>query len=245
MSATSSPLCGPEISCDDSDPCTDDFCDTGLGCLHVASSGSPCTTSDICMELNGFCVLGDCVGEPISCDDANPCTEDTCSSVSGSQHLELDCEPQAPPGPTPLPSTGASPSRTPTATQSNVLNLLSPYIDPLGPIPYNPYQVIQNTIPTVVEAQEPEVEQSDAPLQGESENEVLENTTLNWGAASIGLLLVACAGCCAIFLGLVTVNKKDESEDDRLESVLSHHDTHIDAGSTVENPAFNGDDFVA
>lgn len=118
------------------------------------------------------------------------------------------------------------------------MNLLSPYIDPLGPIPYNPYQVIQNTIPTVVQAEEPEPAANDAPLEGESENEVLENTTLNWGAASIGLVLVACAGCCAIFLGLITVNKKDESEEDRLENMLTYNDAHIDMGSTVENPAF-------
>ena len=47
--------CSPGIplSCNDSNGCTDDICDAGLGCLHTnnsasCSDGNPCTTGDVC-----------------------------------------------------------------------------------------------------------------------------------------------------------------------------------------------------
>jgi hypothetical protein len=52
------------MSCDDSDPCTDDAC-----------SGGTCFNVD-----NGSCVVDPCLS--MNCDDSDPCTDDTCSAGS-------------------------------------------------------------------------------------------------------------------------------------------------------------------
>ncbi len=71
----------PKVACDDSNPCTNDTCDTVLGCVHTNNTsacddGSQCTTSDLCGG-------GKCVGTPVNCDDANPCTNDQCNAADG------------------------------------------------------------------------------------------------------------------------------------------------------------------
>ena len=69
-------------SCEDANPCTTDSCDpqTGL-CQHDAmsapcSDGNACTTKDACSG-------GACVGQPLLCDDDNPCTIDSCEPDAG------------------------------------------------------------------------------------------------------------------------------------------------------------------
>jgi len=52
-----------------------------VGCTYVSntvtcSDGSACTTGD-------RCVSGTCQGTPVSCDDANPCTDDSCAPALG------------------------------------------------------------------------------------------------------------------------------------------------------------------
>lgn len=83
-------LCQPGLprDCDDDNLCTDDACDSGVGCVHSNNSqpcddGSICTDGDVC--ANGACVPG--VG--IDCDDANSCTEDSCHDELGCQHETL------------------------------------------------------------------------------------------------------------------------------------------------------------
>ena len=56
---------GIPVSCDDGNPCTDDLCDPGLGCLHNYNTagcddGQPCTVLDHCD--NGLCLSG-----PLAC----------------------------------------------------------------------------------------------------------------------------------------------------------------------------------
>ncbi|MFO0727203.1 MAG: hypothetical protein U1E65_25720 [Myxococcota bacterium] len=53
---------GASMSCDDTNPCTDDFCDPASGCVHEATQ---------------------------DCDDHNPCTADSCDLVSGCHHEAL------------------------------------------------------------------------------------------------------------------------------------------------------------
>lgn len=70
--------------CEDDDPCTTDSCGLPAGCSHTwnehwCSDGDPCTTGDTCSQ--GACVSG----PPKACDDANPCTNDSCVVSQGCQ----------------------------------------------------------------------------------------------------------------------------------------------------------------
>ncbi len=52
---------GTAVSCNDSNPCTDDSCDTVLGCTNqnntaACDDGNPCTSGDVC--ANGLCKSG-------------------------------------------------------------------------------------------------------------------------------------------------------------------------------------------
>ncbi|KAK5583070.1 hypothetical protein RB653_004660 [Dictyostelium firmibasis] len=72
-------------SCDDSDPCTTDYCSDG-SCFHVLipdcinCGGNQCLNTDKCSPV----MCGDdgksCVQKPIKCDDNNFCTKDSCSN---------------------------------------------------------------------------------------------------------------------------------------------------------------------
>ncbi len=81
------------LDCDDDNPCTFDWCDAVLGCLHEAaegecSDGDPCTTGDAC--LDGQCKPG----PQLDCDDNNECTVDLCDEVELCVHqpLEAGCD---------------------------------------------------------------------------------------------------------------------------------------------------------
>lgn len=72
--------------CDDKDICTDDTCDPTKGCLHPNNTAPcddavGCTEGDACKD--GICLSGD----PTSCDDNNPCTDDACDVLSDCQNL--------------------------------------------------------------------------------------------------------------------------------------------------------------
>ena len=77
---------GKTTTCDDGNSCTDDACDSVLGCVFTANNEdcddtNSCTTGDACVE--GNCIgLGD-----LSCDDGNPCTEDSCLANGGCSNL--------------------------------------------------------------------------------------------------------------------------------------------------------------
>ena len=79
--------------CNDGNECTEDQC-LGLdGCENVPLSegeckdGNPCTVADHCEE-------GGCVGNPVLCDDKNPCTDDSCDGAGGCQFVDNadDCD---------------------------------------------------------------------------------------------------------------------------------------------------------
>ncbi len=79
---------GDPAVCDDDNPCTDDECEPGQGCVHdwnkaPCDDGDPCTTQDRCHE-------GDCLGGlPLDCDDHAPCTLDFCVPMLGCRHGEV------------------------------------------------------------------------------------------------------------------------------------------------------------
>lgn len=56
------------------------------------------TSVNMC-RTNYACVLGACDGDPVDCDDANPCTTDTCEPSTGCSHAPISgCAPDAGPG---------------------------------------------------------------------------------------------------------------------------------------------------
>jgi len=100
------------IACDDDNLCTiGDLCKVGVcakGALKVCDSGmectigscslvtgkcdyknklanAPCNDGDSCSENDG-CIDGNCQGKVVSCDDSNPCTNDSCDKVTGCAH---------------------------------------------------------------------------------------------------------------------------------------------------------------
>ncbi len=64
---------GPR-DCDDGNPCTNDSCESTIGCLlEPAVDGVSCDDGDAC-TVGDTCVGGTCVTEPMDCDDDDPCT---------------------------------------------------------------------------------------------------------------------------------------------------------------------------
>lgn len=76
-----------EQSCDDNNPCTNDTCKLGAGCVFTANDAkcddnNPCTVADACTTKV-------CAGLVNSCDDQNPCTMDSCEPGKGCTHKGL------------------------------------------------------------------------------------------------------------------------------------------------------------
>ena len=75
-------LCETDAECDDGDPCTDNACVPGTGCVKTnnsasCSDGSACTDGDVCET--GACVPGPL----LDCSDGNLCTNDVCDPIGG------------------------------------------------------------------------------------------------------------------------------------------------------------------
>lgn len=69
--------------CEDGNPCTDDRCAKGTGCVHppihgkACDDGNACTRDDVCLE--GLCRPG----AYVVCNDGNRCTADQCNPTTG------------------------------------------------------------------------------------------------------------------------------------------------------------------
>jgi len=75
---------GNTLSCNDGNPCTDDFCQPGSGCQFVPNV-EPCDDGNACTE-NDQCEGATCkAGSPLDCNDNNICTDDTCHPLTGCQ----------------------------------------------------------------------------------------------------------------------------------------------------------------
>jgi len=75
----------------DANQCTDDRCDAGGVCRHIANS-APCSatgcTTDVCVD--GVCVPGEPLPAGSSCpDDGSPCTTEACDASGGCRHEPL------------------------------------------------------------------------------------------------------------------------------------------------------------
>ena len=69
-------------TCDDGNACTSDVCQTGIGCVYLATDAT-CVDENTC-AFAGKCHLGNCVdGKLKPCDDGSPCTWDSCMPETG------------------------------------------------------------------------------------------------------------------------------------------------------------------
>ena len=83
--------CAPEgpLDCNDDNLCTTDNCDPLQGCIYTLNS-NPCNDNDAC-TINDLCGAGSCGGGgSLNCEDANPCTVDSCDPAAGCIHLWAD-----------------------------------------------------------------------------------------------------------------------------------------------------------
>ncbi|MBM4346098.1 MAG: hypothetical protein FJ100_22220 [Deltaproteobacteria bacterium] len=56
------------------------------GCTEAALVGLPCDDGKPCTAIDICDSAGSCVGTPLSCDDKNPCTDDSCDDKTGCKH---------------------------------------------------------------------------------------------------------------------------------------------------------------
>ena len=79
---------GTPLNCNDGDVCTDDSCDSILGCQNVDNSAS-CNDGDVCTDDSCDSILG-CqnVDNSASCNDGDVCTDDSCDSILGCQNVD-------------------------------------------------------------------------------------------------------------------------------------------------------------
>jgi hypothetical protein len=79
--------CTTAAECDDSNPCTDDSCRPGTGCVNENNTAI-CDDDDACTVLD-LCSGGECrPGVAVDCDDGNPCTDDSCDPAAGCQNAD-------------------------------------------------------------------------------------------------------------------------------------------------------------
>jgi len=69
------------LDCDDSNPCTETWCDPESGC-HSSSNSHPCDDGSLC-TIGDFCKAGNCIGLTLKCEDGNPCTLGICDPDTG------------------------------------------------------------------------------------------------------------------------------------------------------------------
>jgi MYXO-CTERM domain-containing protein len=76
--------------CNNGGMCRTGSCDPATGCQYTpVAEGTTCSNGDVCDGLE-TCQAGVCqAGEPLMCDDHNPCTVDSCDSWNGCLHQAL------------------------------------------------------------------------------------------------------------------------------------------------------------
>lgn len=81
-------------SCDDSDPCTTEFCDLADGICKFEYNDAACDDGDECTEGES-CTNGNCFGgTQLVCDDGDKCTDDACVAGLGCVFavVETECD---------------------------------------------------------------------------------------------------------------------------------------------------------
>ncbi len=75
---------GSQVACDDGNPCTLDQCDVAQGkCVGTpGNEGAACTDGNNC-TITDVCTKGSCIGQVLTCNDNNACTNDACNPSTG------------------------------------------------------------------------------------------------------------------------------------------------------------------
>jgi hypothetical protein len=75
--------CG-NLDCSDTNPCTDDSCNPGTGCVHTNNDANTCSDNNACTQTDS-CVAGVCTGtNPVTCEATDVCHEaGTCAPATG------------------------------------------------------------------------------------------------------------------------------------------------------------------
>ena len=71
--------------CEDGSDCTEDKCTGEEGCANEILESGPCEDGDPCTVAD-HCVEGTCIGDPVECDDDDPCTDDVCTETGGCEY---------------------------------------------------------------------------------------------------------------------------------------------------------------
>ena len=71
--------------CDDDNDCTEDKCTGEEGCVNDVLEAGPCEDGDPCTVAD-HCVDGTCIGDPVECEDDNPCTDNICTETGGCEY---------------------------------------------------------------------------------------------------------------------------------------------------------------
>jgi hypothetical protein len=80
------------ITCDDSNECTDDTCNSESGCVYTPDDTNTCDDGDPCtVDALGSCENGLCVGGGPACDDGDECTQDSCDPATGECSYDFVC----------------------------------------------------------------------------------------------------------------------------------------------------------
>ena len=70
------------VPCGDGNACTADTCDPKKGCVYPPLSATTCDDGSACTNKDS-CISGACIGDPVTCNDSNPCSDDACNLAKG------------------------------------------------------------------------------------------------------------------------------------------------------------------
>lgn len=70
------------LDCNDNNPCTADTFEANAGTCGYAPVDRDCDDGSACTD-NDRCVIGECIGRAIQCDDGVECTRDLCDPATG------------------------------------------------------------------------------------------------------------------------------------------------------------------
>ncbi len=85
--AAASCVPGAPVAVDDSNECTIDACDPVAGVTHTPNPGAACDDGNVCSSGDACDATGTCQpGTPVSTDDGDDCTTDSCDPVAGITH---------------------------------------------------------------------------------------------------------------------------------------------------------------
>jgi len=137
--------------CDDGNRVSGDCC---RATCELDPAGTVCDDGNACTTAGTCDGSGTCSTSPVSCDDGDPCTADSCDPSLGCQHIAV-CSPTPTAPRTATPSVTSTP--VPTAT-----NTASPTVTPT-PVPTDTPSPVPTDTPTSLPSDTPTLLPTDTP----------------------------------------------------------------------------------